>query len=246
MARPLQRTATPSSARTPAPKPHHATGLTPAPTSGRLKTSSCSCLPECKINLAVALGYGAIAAGYAVKFETAVGWLAKLQAAHAGNRLEAELCKLRRYKLLITDKVGYILFDSDAAKFFLQLGAHRYKQGAILVTSNIPYGRWGEILADDIFPATMTDRFVHHPELLAPTRPVLPVQSTTRPHDRADQQPEGAEFAHQAGGKPSANPQYALPLRKATLCGSWPVTLGECFVFSDPVSKLGENAIQAN
>ena len=30
MARPLQRTATPSSARTPAPKPHHSTGLTPS------------------------------------------------------------------------------------------------------------------------------------------------------------------------------------------------------------------------
>lgn len=28
MARPLQRTATPSSVKTPAPKPHHSTGLT--------------------------------------------------------------------------------------------------------------------------------------------------------------------------------------------------------------------------
>ena len=119
-----------------------------------------------KTHLAIALGYKAIAAGYAVQFDTAVGWLARLQAAHAENRLEAELRKLRRYKLLIIDEVGYIPFDSDAANLFFQLVAHRYEQGSILVTSNMPFGRWGEIFADDIVAAAMIDRLVHHAEVL--------------------------------------------------------------------------------
>ncbi|MCZ4540440.1 IS21-like element helper ATPase IstB [Dietzia maris] len=119
-----------------------------------------------KTHLAIALGHKAIAAGYAVQFDTAVGWLTRLQAAHAGNRLEAELRKLRRYKLLIIDEVGYIPFDSDAANLFFQLVAHRYEQGSILVTSNMPFGRWGEIFADDIVAAAMIDRLVHHAEVL--------------------------------------------------------------------------------
>ena len=103
--------------------------------------------------------------GWLISF-IAVGWLARLQAAHAENRLEAELRKLRRYKLLIIDEVGYIPFDSDAANLFFQLVAHRYEQGSILVTSNMPFGRWGEIFADDIVAAAMIDRLVHHAEVL--------------------------------------------------------------------------------
>jgi DNA replication protein DnaC len=43
--------------------------------------------------------------------------------------------------------------------------AHRYEQGSILVTSNMPFGRWGEIFADDI-AAAMIDRLVHYAEVL--------------------------------------------------------------------------------
>ena len=140
---------------------------------GNVLTANGGIFPRWALNSLIYSGLGsalatyfAIAAGYAVQFDTAVGWLARLQAAHAGNRLEAELRKLRRYKLLIIDEVGYIPFDSDAANLFFQLVAHRYEQGSILVTSNMPFGRWGEIFADDIVAAAMIDRLVHHAEVL--------------------------------------------------------------------------------
>lgn len=119
-----------------------------------------------KTHLAIALGHKAISSGYAVLFDTAVGWLARLQQAHDAGRLDAELRKLRRYKLIIIDEVGYIPFDSAAANLFFQLVAHRYEQGSILVTSNMPFGRWGEIFADDIVAAAMIDRLVHHSDVL--------------------------------------------------------------------------------
>jgi len=67
------------------------------------------------------------------------------------------------------DEVGYIPFDHDAANLFFQLVAARYEQGAILVTSNMPFGRWGEIFSDDIVAAAMIDRLVHHAEVLTLT-----------------------------------------------------------------------------
>ncbi len=33
--------------------------------------------------------------------------------------------------------------DTDAANLFFQLIASRYQQGSVMVTSNLPYGRWG-------------------------------------------------------------------------------------------------------
>lgn len=122
-----------------------------------------------KTHLAIGLGIKAIQAGHSVLFDTATNWISRLTAAHAAGRLEQELKRLRRYKLLIIDEVGYIPFDHDAANLFFQLVAARYEQGAILVTSNMPFGRWGEIFSDDIVAAAMIDRLVHHAEVLTLT-----------------------------------------------------------------------------
>ncbi len=122
-----------------------------------------------KTHLAIGLGIKAIQAGHSVLFDTATNWISRLTTAHTAGRLEQELKRLRRYKLLIIDEVGYIPFDHDAANLFFQLVAARYEQGAILVTSNMPFGRWGEIFSDDIVAAAMIDRLVHHAEVLTLT-----------------------------------------------------------------------------
>ena len=119
-----------------------------------------------KTHLAISLGVKAIQAGYSVLFDTATGWVERLAAAHNAGRLELELKRLRKYKLLIIDEIGYLPFDHDAANLFFQLVAARYEQGAILATSNMPFGRWGEIFSNDIVAAAMIDRLVHHAEVV--------------------------------------------------------------------------------
>jgi DNA replication protein DnaC len=122
-----------------------------------------------KTHLAIGLGVKAAHAGYSVLFDTASNWIARLTAAHQAGRLEAELKKIRRYKLIIIDEVGYIPFDQDAANLFFQLIASRYEQGSVMVTSNLPFGRWGETFSDDVVAAAMIDRLVHHAEVLTLT-----------------------------------------------------------------------------
>ncbi|MFD8754651.1 IS21-like element helper ATPase IstB [Kitasatospora sp. NPDC059577] len=122
-----------------------------------------------KTHLAIGLGVKAAHAGYSVLFDTASNWIARLAAAHQAGRLEAELKKIRRYKLIIIDEVGYIPFDQDAANLFFQLIASRYEQGSVMVTSNLPFGRWGETFSDDVVAAAMIDRLVHHAEVLTLT-----------------------------------------------------------------------------
>jgi DNA replication protein DnaC len=122
-----------------------------------------------KTHIAIGLGVKAAHAGYSVLFDTASNWIARLSTAHHANRLEAELKKIRRYKLIIIDEVGYIPFDHDAANLFFQLIASRYEIGSIMVTSNLPFGRWGETFSDDVVAAAMIDRLVHHAEVLTLT-----------------------------------------------------------------------------
>lgn len=119
-----------------------------------------------KTHLAIGLGIKACQAGYSVLFDTATNWIDRLARAHQRGQLEIELKKIRRYKLIIVDEVGYIPFDTDAANLFFQLVASRYETGSILVTSNLPFGRWGETFSDDVVAAAMIDRLVHHAEVL--------------------------------------------------------------------------------
>jgi DNA replication protein DnaC len=122
-----------------------------------------------KTHLAIGLSVKAAHAGYSVLFDTASNWINRLAGAHQAGRLDAELKKIRRYKLIVVDEVGYIPFDQDAANLFFQLIASRYEQGSIMVTSNLPFGRWGETFADDVVAAAMIDRLVHHAEVLTLT-----------------------------------------------------------------------------
>ena len=37
------------------------------------------------------------------------------------------------------------------------------------ITSNMPFGRWGEVFGDDVVAAAMIDRLVHHAEVISLT-----------------------------------------------------------------------------
>jgi DNA replication protein DnaC len=120
-----------------------------------------------KTHLAIGLGMRACQAGHRVLFATAAQWVNLLADAHAQGRLQAELTRLGRYPLLVVDEVGYIPFEAEAANLFFQLVSARYERASLIVTSNKPFGRWGEVFGDDVVAAAMIDRLVHHASVVA-------------------------------------------------------------------------------
>jgi DNA replication protein DnaC len=120
-----------------------------------------------KTHLAIGLAIRACQAGHRVLFATAAEWVARLADAHHAGRLQAELIRLGRYPLLVIDEVGYIPFEAEAANLFFQLVSSRYERASLIVTSNKPFGRWGEVFGDDVVAAAMIDRLVHHAEVIA-------------------------------------------------------------------------------
>ncbi|GAC1617543.1 MAG: ATP-binding protein [Candidatus Dormibacteraceae bacterium] len=120
-----------------------------------------------KTHLATGLAIRACQAGHRVLFATAAEWVDRLAAAHHAGRLQAELTRLGRYPLLLVDEVGYIPFEAEAANLFFQLVSSRYERASLIVTSNKPFGRWGETFGDDVVAAAMIDRLVHHAEVIS-------------------------------------------------------------------------------
>ncbi|MET7542396.1 IS21-like element helper ATPase IstB [Streptomyces sp. NPDC005507] len=118
-----------------------------------------------KTHLAIGLAVRACQAGHRVAFATAAEWVDRLAAAHHAGHLQAELTRLARYPLIVVDEVGYIPFEAEAANLFFQLISNRYERASVIVTSNKPFGRWGEVFGDETVAAAMIDRLVHHAEV---------------------------------------------------------------------------------
>jgi DNA replication protein DnaC len=120
-----------------------------------------------KTHLAIGLAIRGCQAGHRVQFATASQWVDKLADAHTSGRLQTELARLSRYPLLVIDEVGYIPFEPEAANLFFQLVSSRYERASLIVTSNKPFGRWGEVFGDEVVAAAMIDRLVHHAEVVS-------------------------------------------------------------------------------
>lgn len=120
-----------------------------------------------KTHLAIGIAIRACQAGHRVAFATAADWVARLAEAHHAGRLPGELVRLGRYPLIVVDEVGYIPFEPEAANLFFQMISSRYERASVIVTSNKPFGRWGEVFGDDTVAAAMIDRLVHHAEVIS-------------------------------------------------------------------------------
>jgi DNA replication protein DnaC len=64
------------------------------------------------------------------------------------------------------DEVGYIPFEQDAANLFFQLVSSRYEHASLILTSNLPFARWGDVFGDQVVASAMIDRIVHHAEVI--------------------------------------------------------------------------------
>lgn len=120
-----------------------------------------------KTHLATALAITAAQAGHRVAFAPATGWITRLTEAHQIGRLDAELRKIARIGLIVIDEVGYIPFDTEAANLFFQLVSTRYEKSSIILTSNLPFSRWGQVFGEATIASAMIDRIVHHADVIA-------------------------------------------------------------------------------
>src|SRR5204862_4243680 len=69
----------------------------------------------------------------------------------------------------------------EAANLFFQLVSSRYERASVIVTSNKPFGRWGEVFGDATVAAAMIDRLVPSRRSRLTQRRQLPAQ---RPRPR--------------------------------------------------------------
>lgn len=114
-----------------------------------------------KTHVAIAVGLALCRAGLRVKFTTAASLVTELEAAQQQHRLDRMLAHLERIDLLIVDELGYLSFSRSGAELLFQVFADRYERRSLLITSNLPFGEWGQIFQGERMTAALLDRLTH-------------------------------------------------------------------------------------
>lgn len=119
-----------------------------------------------KTHLAVALGLAACARGLSVRFLTATGLVNALVEARNEKtllKLQAQLAKLH---LLVLDELGYLPFSKTGAELLFEVVSQRYERGSVLVTSNLPFEEWTQVLGSERLTGALLDRLTHRVHIL--------------------------------------------------------------------------------
>ncbi len=115
-----------------------------------------------KTHLAIALGIEGCRKGKRVGFYTAADLVNQLIEARDDKQLKNTLKKLERLDLLVLDELGYIPFSREGGQLLFQIVSSRYERGAMILTSNLPFGEWDQVFGDANLTAALLDRIAHH------------------------------------------------------------------------------------
>jgi DNA replication protein DnaC len=119
-----------------------------------------------KTHLAIALGVAACQNGHNVLFRTAAQLVHELIEAHDAKRLLSLQKKLKSYKLLIIDEVGYVPFSKTGAELLFEVFSSSYEQSSLVVTSNLPFEEWPQVFGCSRLTGALLDRLTHHVHIL--------------------------------------------------------------------------------
>jgi DNA replication protein DnaC len=119
-----------------------------------------------KTHLARAIGYGACQKGLSVLFVPCAEMVNHLQQAQKTFTLESELNKYRRPHVLVIDELGYVSLDTQASNLFFQVISARHDSGlGTVATTNLPFGKFNQIFANDAIAHAIVDRLVNTAEV---------------------------------------------------------------------------------
>jgi DNA replication protein DnaC len=119
-----------------------------------------------KTHIALALGLAACQRGMRVRFTTAAALVHELIEARDERRLLRFQKQLQRQELLIVDELGFVPLSKTGAEMLFEVFSQRYERGSTLVTSNLPFAEWTEVLGSERLTGALLDRLTHHVHIL--------------------------------------------------------------------------------
>ena len=122
-----------------------------------------------KSMIATGIGRNACEAGYKVLFMNAKELVDQLYEDMQKGYLKETLKRISKIPLLIIDELSYLKMDKERESLFFQIIRQRYEKSSLIITTNLPMGRWDELFTGKLVAAAILDRLVHHCHVISIT-----------------------------------------------------------------------------
>jgi DNA replication protein DnaC len=119
-----------------------------------------------KSTLARNIAHQAVINGHTVLFTTASGMLNELAAQDGDSALRRRLKRYTHPELLVVDEIGYLSYGNRHADLLFEIVSRRYEEKSTVVTTNRPFGEWGEVFPNASCVVSLIDRLVHNAEII--------------------------------------------------------------------------------
>jgi DNA replication protein DnaC len=119
-----------------------------------------------KTHLATALAFSACQQGRKVRFYSATGMVTTLLERQDERQLERFNRQLERLELIVLDELGYIPFSKAGAELLFEVISRAYERTSLILTTNLPFESWTEILGSQRLTGALLDRLTHRIHIL--------------------------------------------------------------------------------
>jgi DNA replication protein DnaC len=119
-----------------------------------------------KTHLATALAHAACRQGRRVRFYTCTGLVTELLEKQGERGLQKLLGQLERHHLLVLDELGYVPFTKAGAELLFEVVSRAYERTSLIVTTNLPFEQWTEVMGGERLTGALLDRLTHHVHIL--------------------------------------------------------------------------------
>ena len=133
-----------------------------------------------KTHIAIGLGVKACLEGYTVFFTSVPHLLTLIREAKTEKTLRSLELKFERYDLVICDELGYVGFDKEGAEMLFNHLSLRTGKRATIITTNLPFTRWEEVLKDKVLCSALVDRLCHKSYLVNMTGTSYRIKETKK------------------------------------------------------------------
>ena len=115
-----------------------------------------------KSYLACALGHSACRHGLSTRYYRFSRLLGELALARADGSYNKLLARLAKTQLLILDDFGLAPLTDSERRDLLEVLEDRYARRATLLTSQLPFDHWHDVMGDATFADAILDRLIHN------------------------------------------------------------------------------------
>jgi DNA replication protein DnaC len=114
-----------------------------------------------KTHLATAIAVEACAQGKRVRFTRVTELITQLLEAREERQLLRIRAQISKLDLLILDELGYVPASKVGAELLFDIISTSYERASLIVTTNLPFERWTEVLDNERLTGAALDRLTH-------------------------------------------------------------------------------------